>query len=135
MAKECYSASTKKKTVYNVCLDEYDMRNEANTRPEPSEELDPVPLDDDPEHLAYIDSKLAEDLRSPATQFDELHYSTQAMHPKESVQLRLFSPQGLSARSPATQFDELDYSPQAIQPKSPFTSSYSAHKASVPGAQ
>ena len=38
------------------------MRDKVNTRPEPSEELDPVQLDDNPEHLAY-DSKLAEDLR------------------------------------------------------------------------
>ena len=69
MAKECYSASMKQKTVDNIYLDELDMRNEVHTRPEPSEELEPVPLDDDPEHLAYIGSKLAEDLRSPLTHF------------------------------------------------------------------
>ena len=40
------------------------MRDEVNTRPKPSEELEPVQLDDHPEHLAYIGSKLAEDLRS-----------------------------------------------------------------------
>ena len=45
------------------------MRNEVNTRPEPSEELESVPLDDNPEHLAYICSKLAEDLRSLLTHF------------------------------------------------------------------
>ena len=45
------------------------MRNEVNTRPEPSEELKPVPLDDNLEHLAYIGSKLADDLRSLLTQF------------------------------------------------------------------
>ena len=45
------------------------MRDEVNTRPEPSEELEPVPLDDNPEHLAYIGSKLAEDLRSLLTHF------------------------------------------------------------------
>ena len=45
------------------------MRDEVNTRPEPSEELEPVMLDDDPKHLAYIGSKLAEDLRSPLTHF------------------------------------------------------------------
>ena len=44
------------------------MRDEVNTRPEPSEELEPVPLDDNPEHLAYIGSKLAEDLKSLLTQ-------------------------------------------------------------------
>ena len=57
------------------------------------------------------------------------------MQPKESDQLRLFSPQGLSARSPAAQFDEFDYSAQATQPKSQISSGYSAHKASAPGAQ
>ena len=45
------------------------MRDEANTRPEPSEELEPVQLDDNLEHLAYIGSKLAEDLRSLLTHF------------------------------------------------------------------
>ena len=45
------------------------MRDEVNTRPEPSEELEPVLLGDDPEHLAYIGSKLAENLRSPLTHF------------------------------------------------------------------
>ena len=45
------------------------MRDEVNTRPEPSEELEPVPLNDNPEHLAYIGSKLKEDLRSLLTNF------------------------------------------------------------------
>ena len=53
----------KQKVVNNLYLDELDMRDEVNTRPEPSEELEPLPLDDNPEHLAYISSKLAEDLR------------------------------------------------------------------------
>ena len=63
VARECYSASVKKKAVDNIYVDELDMRDEVNTRPEPSEELEPVQLDDDPEHLAYIGSKLEEDLR------------------------------------------------------------------------
>ena len=45
------------------------MRDEVLTRPEPLEELEPVSLDDDPEHLAYISSKLAEDLKGLLTQF------------------------------------------------------------------
>ena len=45
------------------------MHDEVLTRPEPSEELESVSLDDDPEHLAYIGSKLAEDLKSLLTQF------------------------------------------------------------------
>ena len=69
MARECYLASMKKKTVDNIYLDELNMRDKVNTRPEPSEELEPVPSDDDPEHLSYIDSKLAKDLRSPLTHF------------------------------------------------------------------
>ena len=69
MAKECYSASVKQKAVDNIYLDELDMRDKVLTRPEPSEELEPVSLDDNPEHLAYIGSKLAEDLKSPLTHF------------------------------------------------------------------
>ena len=63
MAWECYSASVKQKAVDNINLDE------VNTRPEPSEELEPVPLDDNHEHLAYISSKLTEDLNSLLTHF------------------------------------------------------------------
>ena len=37
MARECYSASMKQKAVDNIYLDELDMRDEVNTRPEPSE--------------------------------------------------------------------------------------------------
>ena len=69
VARECYSTSMKQKTVDNIYLDEVDMRDEVHTRPEPSEELEPVSLDDDPEHLTYIGSKLAEDLKSPLTHF------------------------------------------------------------------
>ena len=69
VARECYTASMKQRAVDNVNVDELDMHDEVLTRPEPSEELEPVPLDDDPEHLAYIDSKLTEDLKSLLTQF------------------------------------------------------------------
>ena len=69
VARECYTASMKQKAVDNVNVDELDMCDEVLTRPEPSEELEPVSLDDDPEHLAYIGSKLAEDLKSLLTQF------------------------------------------------------------------
>ena len=69
MARKCYSTSVKQKAVDNIYLDELDMCDEVNTLPEPSEELEPVPLDDNPEHLAYIGSKLAEDLRSLLTHF------------------------------------------------------------------
>ena len=63
MARECYSASMKQKIIDNIYVDELDMRDEMSIRPEPSEELEPIQLDDHPEHLAYIGSKLAEDLR------------------------------------------------------------------------
>ena len=69
VARECYTASMKQKAVDNVNVDELDMRDELLTRPEPSKELEPISLDDDPEHLAYIGSKLAEDLKSLLTQF------------------------------------------------------------------
>ena len=69
VARECYIASMKQRAVDNVNVDELDMRDEMLTRPEPSEELEPVSLDDYPEHLAYIGSKLAEDLKSLLTQF------------------------------------------------------------------
>ena len=69
MARECYSASMKQKAVDNIYLDELDMRKEVHTRPEPSEELESVFLDDDPEHLTYIGSKLTKDLRNSLTNF------------------------------------------------------------------
>ena len=69
VARECYTASMKQKAVDNVSIGELDIRDEVLTRPEPSEELEPVALDDDPEHLAYIGSKLAEGLKGPLTQF------------------------------------------------------------------
>ena len=69
VARECYSASVKKKAVDNLYMDDLDMRDEVLTRPEPSEELEPVSLDGDPEHLAYIGSKLEEDLKGLLTQF------------------------------------------------------------------
>ena len=69
VAKECYSASMKQKTINNIYLDELDMRDEVKARPTPSKELEPIQLDDQPEHLVYIGSKLAEDIRSPLIHF------------------------------------------------------------------
>ena len=59
----------KQKAVDNIHMDELDMRDEVSTRPEPLEELEPIQLDDHPEHLAYVGSKLAEDLRSLLIRF------------------------------------------------------------------
>ena len=69
MARECYSASMKKKAVDNIYLDELDMRDEVHARPEPLEELESVLLDGNPEHLAYIGSKFTKDLRNSLTNF------------------------------------------------------------------
>ena len=69
IAKECYSASMKQKTVDNINMDELDMRDEVSTPPEPLEELEPVQLGDQPEHLVYIGSKLAKDIKSPFIRF------------------------------------------------------------------
>ena len=69
VARECYLASMKQKTVDNIYLDELDMRDEVHTRLEPSKELESVSLDDDPEHLAYIGSKLTKDLRNSLINF------------------------------------------------------------------
>ena len=69
VARECYSASVKQKAIDNIKLDELDMRDEINTQPEPSEELEPMQIDDNPEHLAYISSRLAEDLKHPLIHF------------------------------------------------------------------
>ena len=69
IAKECYSASMKKKMVDNIYMDELNMRDEVSTRPAPSEELEPVQLGDQPERLVYIGSKLAEDIKSPLIRF------------------------------------------------------------------
>ena len=64
MARECYIESMKRKMVDNICMDELDMRDKVSIRPTPSEELEPVQLDDQPEHLIYIGFKLADDIRN-----------------------------------------------------------------------
>ena len=46
IARECYSALMKQKMVDNIYMDELDMRDEVSTRPAPSEELEPVQLED-----------------------------------------------------------------------------------------
>ena len=69
VARECYSASMKKKAIDNIYVDKLDMRDELNTRHKPSEELEPIQLDDHPEHLVYVGSKLAEDLKSLLIRF------------------------------------------------------------------
>ena len=69
IARECYIASMKQNTVDNIYTDKLNMRDEVSTRSAPSEELEPVQLDDQPDHLVYIGSKLAEDIKSPLIRF------------------------------------------------------------------
>ena len=63
VARECYSASMKQKAVGSIYIDELDMRDEVSIQPTPLEELELIQLDDQPEHLVYIGSKLAKDVR------------------------------------------------------------------------
>ena len=71
ITRECYLVSMKQNKVDNIYMDELDMRDEVTTRPVPLEELEPVQLGDQPEHLIYIGSKLAKDIRSPLIRFLE----------------------------------------------------------------
>ena len=69
VARECYSASMKQKAISSVYIDEHDMRDEVSVRPTPSEELETIQLNDQPEHLVYIGSKLAKDVRDLLIRF------------------------------------------------------------------
>ena len=69
IARECYSASMKQKMVDNIYMDELDMQDKVSTRTTPSKELEPVLLVDQQEHLVYIGSKLAKDIKSPLIHF------------------------------------------------------------------
>ena len=71
ISRECYLVLMKQNTIDNIYMDELNMREEVTTRPAPSEELKPVQLGDQPEHLVYIGSKLAEDIRSSLIHFLE----------------------------------------------------------------
>ena len=59
----------KQKAVDNVHMDELDMRDEVSTKPTPSEDLEPIQLGNQLEHLVYIGSKLAKDVKDPLTRF------------------------------------------------------------------
>ena len=63
VARECYSTLMKQKEVGSIYTDELDIRDEVSIRPTPLEELEPIQLDNQPEHLIYIGSKLAKDVR------------------------------------------------------------------------
>ena len=53
----------KQNIVDNIYMDELDMQDEVTTRPATSEELEHVQLGYQPEHLVFIRSKLAEDIK------------------------------------------------------------------------
>ena len=63
VARECYLASIKQKAVGSIYLDELHMRDKVRIRPTPSEELEPIQLDNQLKHLVHIGSKLARDVR------------------------------------------------------------------------
>ena len=69
IAREFYLASMKHKVVDSIHVDEFNMRDKLDTCPTPSEELEPVQLDDQPEHLPYIRSKLEKDVKDLLTHF------------------------------------------------------------------
>ena len=69
IAKECYSTSMKQKAVGSIYMDELEMRDEVGIRPIPSEELDPIQLDYQLEHLVYIGSRLDKDVRDLLVHF------------------------------------------------------------------
>ena len=75
--------------VDNIYMDELDMRDEVITRPAPSEELKPVQLDDKPEHLVYIGSKLAEGFRSPFICFLEQNMEVFAWKQEDMGEVKL----------------------------------------------
>ena len=69
VARECYSALMKQKAVGSIYMDELDMRDEVGIQPTHSKELEPIQLDDQQEHLVYIESRLAKDVRDRLIHF------------------------------------------------------------------
>ena len=59
----------KQKAVSSIYMDELDIRDEVGIRPMPLEEQEPIQLDDQLEHLVYIGSKLAKDVRDLLVHF------------------------------------------------------------------
>ena len=109
VARECYSASVKQKMVDNINLDELDMRDEINTPPEPSEELEPMQIDDNPEHLAYIGSRLVEDLKHPL-----IHFL------KQNKDVFVWKKEGIGGIDPAIITHRLNVSPFFKQKRGSF---------------
>ena len=90
----------KQKAVDNVHVDELDMRDEMDTRLTPLEELEPIKLDDQPEHLAYIGSKLAEDVKDLL-----IHFL------KQNVEVFVWKQEDIGGIDPAVITHKLNVSP------------------------
>ena len=69
--RKCYSASMKQKVVGSIYMDELDIRDEVGIQPTPSKELELIQLDDQQEHLVYIGSRLAKDVKDLLVHFLE----------------------------------------------------------------
>ena len=69
IARKCYSASMKQKAVGSICMDELNIRDEVGIQPTLSKELEPIQLDDQQEHLIYIGSRLAKDVKDLLVHF------------------------------------------------------------------
>ena len=52
-----------KSRIGSIYMDELDIRDEVGIRPTPSKELEPIQVDDQSEHLVYIGSRLAKDVK------------------------------------------------------------------------
>ena len=100
----------KQKAVDSIHMDELDMRDELNTRPMPSEELEPVQLDDQPEHLAYIGSKLAEDVKDLL-----IHFL------KKNVEVFAWKQEDMGGTNPAVITHRLNVAPSFKQKRRSFT--------------
>ena len=59
----------KQQEVDNIYMDELNIRDEEGIRPTSLEELEPIQLDDQLEHLVYIGSRLAKDVRDLLVHF------------------------------------------------------------------
>ena len=69
VARECFTTSMKQRAVDNVNVDDLDMCDEVLTRSKPSEELELISLDDDPEHLFLYRFQTSGRPQKPPTQF------------------------------------------------------------------
>ena len=90
----------KQKAVDSVHVDELDMRDELDTRSTPLEELEPIKLDDQPEHLAYIGSKLVEDVKDLL-----IHFL------KQNVEVFVWKQEDMGGIDPAVITHKLNVSP------------------------